>query len=51
MKHIAAPTRAIALTDINAAAGEPRISHRRLADALGFTQAHKMGHLVDRAPA
>lgn len=48
MKHVTPPTRALALTDINAVAGEPRISHRRLAGALGFTQVHKMAHLVER---
>ncbi len=28
--------------------GEPRMAHRRLADALGYEQPHKLGHLIER---
>jgi hypothetical protein len=40
---------ALALTDLNTTVNhEPRISHRRLAEALGFVQRHKFGHLIER---
>lgn len=40
---------ALTLADLNTAVNhEPRIAHRRLAEALGFSQAHKMGHLIER---
>ncbi|MBB6306210.1 hypothetical protein [Xanthobacter tagetidis] len=40
---------ALTLADLNTAVNhEPRIAHRRLADALGFSQVHKMGHLIER---
>ncbi|MFG1461723.1 hypothetical protein V5F77_02405 [Xanthobacter sp. DSM 24535] len=42
-------THALTPADLNTKVNhEPRISHRRLAEVLGYGEVHKMGHLVDR---